>query len=634
MKKNKQPFEISEEKVIEHIEREYQLWYAVAKEKREIFRDQDEMLNNTSNLDKIDMKTLFYIIENLLALYYTDELKIEFSNRKYNAKEQAKNLNKLASFDYQEMKKDIMDYEIQMNRFVRWVGIVAQIGWDEYRSVPLRQVIDTRSWIPDPMGWFDPDKFRFYWFEWVITKDELKNNPQYNQEQVEKLVAWEWYEERKTRERVNTASNVNFKSDDLEWDNKIFDIYHHFTTFEWKKYVFTLWDERKTLLRAEEIKPTCEEEKKNPSLISFPVSLFYFSPQKFKPFWNSIVDLLQDKHRYKNILANLAFIREKDAALWDDVLFDTNLIKSSDITRPTMGKKFIPVDWRRGNMGAAMMAIPKNPTPSSTYTFEQFLDRNIEMTVGIDARQIWVAWDRSITATEAQMLQANNNLKAIFKNRINNVWEKKFWELWYKSYRKNFSTAKKKIIRISDSFWWQNIEFTKKDFITSEDPDIVIKSKTEVKAEREWKKRDLMPLLMNKTQDPNAPVVSRKIAERKLYELNWMSDEEIEAICPYTYEELDAMQKLELINMGLPEWAEIDNANVDHQTYITIFQRAIDNDIKFAAIEARKQMIIDLWLNQQQTGWNQMTNQLESQMVNQAQNQTQNLNVESRWSAI
>jgi hypothetical protein len=40
--------------------------------------------------------------------------------------------------------------------------------------------------------------------------------------------------------------------------------------------------------------------------------------------------------------------------------------------------------------------------------------------------------------------------------------------------------------------------------------------------------------------------------------------------------------------------------NVDHNTYIVIFQRAMDNPVKFAAIEARKQAIIQMGLNQQQ----------------------------------
>jgi len=119
MKKKQSPLEIMEEKVIDQVVREYQLGFDVANKKRKIFRDQDKLLNNVSDLDKIDLKTLYYIIENLMALYYSNEMKVEFKARRFGMEEQAENLNKLAVFDYHEMKKDLIDYEIQLNRFIR-----------------------------------------------------------------------------------------------------------------------------------------------------------------------------------------------------------------------------------------------------------------------------------------------------------------------------------------------------------------------------------------------------------------------------------------------------------------------------------------------------------------------------------
>lgn len=79
----------------------------------------------------------------------------------------------------------------------------------------------------------------------------------------------------------------------------------------------------------------------------FPVNLKYFIPKKGDPFGVSMCDLIQDKHRYKNVLANLMFLREKDAALGDDVIFDQNIVKNpNDLTRPTINKKFIGADGR------------------------------------------------------------------------------------------------------------------------------------------------------------------------------------------------------------------------------------------------------------------------------------------------
>jgi len=78
------------------------------------------------------------------------------------------------------------------------------------------------------------------------------------------------------------------------------------------------------------------------------------------------------------------------------------------------------------------------------------------------------------------------------------------------------------------------------------------------------------------------------------------SAEEALVYAPRSFEEQDALQKLVLINNNDPAGIEIDNMEVDHNTYITIFEGALDNPAKFAAIEARKQAIILTGQNKQQ----------------------------------
>jgi len=96
------------------------------------------------------------------------------------------------------------------------------------------------------------------------------------------------------------------------------------------------------LKRPTKIEPVLEEEKADESKVMFPVSLFYFRPERHTPYGVSLPDLMQDKHRYKNVLANLMFLKEKDAALGDDIIYDTNIIKNrNDLSKSTLNKKFI-----------------------------------------------------------------------------------------------------------------------------------------------------------------------------------------------------------------------------------------------------------------------------------------------------
>jgi hypothetical protein len=84
--------------------------------------------------------------------------------------------------------------------------------------------------------------------------------------------------------------------------------------------------------------------------------------------------------------------------------------------------------------------------------------------------------------------------------------------------------------------------------------------------------------------------------------------------------------------MNNMEGAQIDEPDVDHLTYIVVFQRWLDTPAKFAAIEARKNMIIMMGQQQQQQPqWQDGFNNMASnQLMNQAQQQNNKTQVQSR----
>ena len=595
--------------LVAKIQQEYGLAIQTVVRKRQDFRKQDELLNNVQDKDKIDLKTYYYIEDALLAMHYSDELKVKFNPRKFSTSQQAKNLNSLAKFDYEEMDMSIMDYAVQQNRLRRGVGLRAQVGWDATRQVPLWEVIDTRQWIPDPHGWLDPKGFRFHGFDYSVAQSALSEDEGYFD--IDKLVTTESSESLLTRTYAQRSAALNPFVDDLSGDKDtgLLGIYHHYTTWKGKKLMVTLGNERTVIVRILELDPVFSEEKKDPRNVPFGVAMNHYSPQFGNPYGVSLMDLLQDKHRYRNLLANLNFLREKDLALGDDVMYDINLIPNrNDLSRATFNKKYIGVDGTRGSLANATAIMPKNPTSASSYNFDQFLSTSAAYATGVDARQLGIEGSRAITAQEAQMLQANNNLKSVFKNRINNIGEKQFWKLWLRAYHEHFGSAEKKVIRVTDSFGVTNVELKKKDFLTGEDPDIQIISRNDDAAIREKQKVDLMPILFANMQNPNLPRFQKDLSMRKAYTLAGMEEDEAIAYTGQGYEELDALQRLELLNHGDPMGAEIDNMDVDHQTYITIFQRAMETPIKYKAIFARQQAIIAMGQNKQVQDPNQSQN--------------------------
>lgn len=472
--------------------------------------------------------------------------------------------------------------------------------------------MDTRDWYPDPMGWLSPDKFRFHGFDAVSTLSEVTDPEEYLQGNVNKLVEnltelqTESQNHKTNRAYANRSMNLN-PVDEGSQKNPQLNLYYHFTTVYDKDNtahkVYSEWDSDCSLLiRVREILPVYEEEKKNPQLIPFGVELKYFCPQPYNPTGISLADLIQDKHKYKNVFANLMFIREKDAALGDDILFDTNIVKNpNDLTRPTITKKYIGADGTMGNIGGAVAVIPKNPAPASNYNFLELLDRGTELATGIDARQMGISGGADVTLGEAQQIQSNANLRVQYINNIGMIGERSFWKTWLRAYHENFERSSKKIIRVSDSFGEKPIVFTKKDFLSEEDPDVKVESQGDIDAKRRQDIANLNPMLQVIIADPTKSQFAKNYALKKALILNGMREDEAEVFNEPTFEELDAKNKLILINNNDPDGARIDPMamEVDHSVYITIFRQAIDNDVKWAAINARKQAILQQKQQQQ-----------------------------------
>lgn len=631
-----------ESEIIAQINKEYNYWFSVMQKKLIQFTEQDKLLNWIDNKDKIDLKTAYYLINTMMAVYYSDQLEVRFTPFSLDWERQAKNMNYLAKFLHKEMWMNKIDYEVQLNRLMRWVWIKILTNFNNNRNAPVWKAIDTRQWIPDPNVWWERSDAQFHWFKRQVNLNKLKADWWY--ENLDKLEKWKdsW----SIYQQVNAQSSAWLNPSSENEPTDTYEIYDHMTIINGEKRVFATDYDRKYLIRAIKILPVYASEKKDPTLINFPVVLDYFEPKKYDVCGTNVMDLIQVPHRYLNIFANLMFIREKDLALWDPMLFDAKAINVLTLTTPTINKLLIPVDVSKiqgWNIQNSMSVAPRNPASQSTYQFTQYLNQAIEKIVAIDSRQMWIPWDRPITLWEAQQLQANNNLKTRFRNVINFIAQEDFRKDTMRAMKENFPKNKKMLVRVIKSYWNKTIQFEWKDFITDESPDVEIVSRSELQAKNDKMAQTLTPLLLATMNNPSATQFARNQANRKMYQLSWLEEEETLEFVNHTFEELDALKLLPLLDANDMDWAKIDVMDVDHNTYIQIFQRWLDTPAKNAAIEARKDALIEQWQNKnQQTQWgqpqwgwqegNSFNNMAASQMMNNSQqSQEWQNNVITRW---
>lgn len=113
------PAWLNESKLRTQVSNEWNLSFSTVTKRRQIYRDQDALYNGSGDTDKLDLKTLFYNVQSRAASSYTDRKKVKFTPRTVGGDWQARNLEKLADFDYDEMNKAFLDFEGTMNRLLR-----------------------------------------------------------------------------------------------------------------------------------------------------------------------------------------------------------------------------------------------------------------------------------------------------------------------------------------------------------------------------------------------------------------------------------------------------------------------------------------------------------------------------------
>lgn len=184
-----------------------------------------------------------------------------------------------------------------------------QTGWDNDRKIPIRQRVNPLSMIIDPDGYIEDH--RYFGFEVMENISELEYNEDYFH--LDKVVE---KRNQQTEETRDAYTEQRFLTDVVargEGD-PMFDVYHHFTVFDGRKYLTSWANGRTLLIRCVEIKPELKEEKKNPHLVKFPVVLNYWKPFEYDPFGISICDLLEDKQKALQLFLNLNKIKAEHAA--------------------------------------------------------------------------------------------------------------------------------------------------------------------------------------------------------------------------------------------------------------------------------------------------------------------------------
>ena len=622
------PEPLDKEDFLKQIQAELQLSRNFVNVKRDYLRNNiSKYIDQTTDDEKFNVNIVYAMLNLDIAIEMLDSKEPIFSPRGIWDDEIAENLTDVAKFDYNEMKLDLIQYAGALDRRMFWVEIRCKTWWNAEWNHPTVCLKDPLSWLPDPF--FDNvTPPRFHYFEETIPKEMVSEEYGFDEE-FEDNNEWVSQTEQINQEARNRKSGYNGSIN----DSTMVSVINWYSYYEWKLYMVTLDAGASQLARCVEVKPVFKQEKEEMIPMSACVNIKWKSPKRNDPFGITMLEQIGPWQSAISKLTNLRLIDATFSTLGQTFLYDINTVQNAnELARPSINPKIIGVDVK--NWGAplsqSVYPVPRQNILEDSYRTTQEIMESIQMTTGINYNQLWVQWAGTQTLGEVKQIQENANLRFGLDSIMQELADRQFWrDIWYRSYKEFFSKTDKKFIRIASSIdGTRLLEFTREDFLTFEDPSVIIESKRKFEAERAKIAASLDARLAVMEANPNSHKISLNYMRRKILKLQWMTRADIQVICPYEPDEMDARNIVKLLNENDMKAATIRDMNQDHMTYLVVFQSAMDTEAKQVAIEMRKQAYIQSGQGQAKDVWGGAANVATNQMVNAAisQNATNNPN--------
>ena len=414
---------------------------------------------------------------------------------------QLNSYNMLAQSDYLEMDKAKLDYDWCWDTLFFGRGYMETLRFNRKRKIMEPAVINPLMFGYDP--YFDEvQDWRYYW-KWVTkTKWELKKlidagiiTGVKNTDEIPSGVdSYLWdYKIKRDEAKKGQAMATDTQAGDVF---QILEFYGYDDkgnkTVTWtdKDVAIDLFTEKLDLDDGDEIVTpdgtTIETGSKWPVV----VKEAFREPHSSITF--SVADLLEDKHRAKNVLLNLAFIAAKDQA---NPTYVYNPDKIKDISQffNRQINQHIPVE----DITVAVAPLNKdNSMDPGLVQFITMLQQEANEPLGTGVTMQPSPHKSSNTATEAAIDQQLNDVAQSLQSKVLQFGEGEFWSHWFHRYKKNKDLGKKlaNIVGVKDV---KTEEIQLKDFDTRYPPGVLVFSAKEAEFKEMMLRRDLITLYPN-----------------------------------------------------------------------------------------------------------------------------------------
>lgn len=516
------------------------------------------------NIASTLMLTLF---DRVMAGIYDDKIQVKFLPSQGINQNQINGYNLLAQSDYQEMAKAKLDYDWCWDTLFFGRGYMETVRFDLKKKIMQPHVINPLNFGYDPY-FENVQDWRYYW-KWltksknelqklqkagVLTKDfKLDGVPSGVDPQL-----WD-YKIKRDQAREGIAPAIDSFTGDVY---QILEFYGH--DDEGNKCVYwtdknfsqVIYEKKLDFDDGEEIIMPDGQSVAMGSKWPIVVKEAFRVPHSSIPI--SVADLLEDKHRAKSVLLNLAYIAAKDQAnpvyWYNDQVQDVSAFFSRQINQ------HIKVE---GDGNLALGPINKASTMSpELMSFMNILTQEANEPVGTG--QALEPTSSQETATKTAIDQQLNDLAQSLQSKVMQFGETEFWSHWFHRYAKHAEELKEKTANIIGV---KGVDSTIVDlslFKADYPPGVFVFSAKEAEYKNLVKRRDWMELypVLATTLDPDG---MRNFQKHVLFPLMIEDPATIDVMLPKTLDEIKASEENETLSKD--EFVEALETD-DHITHI------------------------------------------------------------------
>lgn len=524
------------------------------------------LLNNLQRNDQTIASTLLITLFNrTLSSVYDDKIQVKFLPSQGIQQEQLNSYNMLAESDYQEMGKAKLDYDWMWDTLFFGRGYMETYQLDKKRKILKPHVINPLVMGYDPY-FEEPQDWRYYWK--FLTKSKYQINSLIKAGKITGIknvseiasgidpYIWQY----KTR-RDAAQKGVQPPIEPAAAD--VYQILEYFGYDEdGKKCIFWIDKNFTKVLMKEVLELDDMEGEGDEKLSKWPIVVkeSFRVPHASIPF--SVADLLEDKHRAKSVLLNLAFIAAKDAA---NPLYLYNPDQVKDVAQflSRQVDQHIPIE---GDPQTAVQPLNvKDPMPQGLISFITAIQAEANDPVGTGVAAQPEQGGQG-TATEAAIDQQLNDMAQSLFSKVLQFGEQEFWSQWFHRYQKNAAALGSKMANIVGVKGISSTEIDLGDFNTPYPPGVLVYSAKEAEYKNLVKRRDFMQILPE-LQTSMTPEGFKNFERHVFMPLMIEDPSLIEVMFPKSIEEIKAEGENEMLKKDqLPQVSDTD----DHETHIYI----------------------------------------------------------------